>query len=557
MGGNPSLPVEADTGQTDSVASTQVSECQTYLTISPTSSPICSISPSVNPENSESADTDQTLDINRMACPAPLSATAKGDQQQAVDIPYAEKTNIEDVQSECDGTLPAIYEFQPGNIMQNERIGVMDNLNGQGFESRSRMDEFWSLSIPNLDTTPSTSSRYSKVDSPSPSLQDQKQLLSPCHIVETNLIPEDSAEMEDEVKEEESNRRESNESSSLASPKTLTAQTVSSEREDISQLADLLSFDAAESTTSEGAEVTLQESINMNKNRSKDPCGNANSQAEHHIVQENLCPPNDRQDSERRTRSGGRFSDDTNMLKDFLNRAQAKKAARSAETLAPDLPHHERASGRSPRKVLGQLEHNSPSPAKAHTLLHRPSLSPGKQATKLDKADPIAEQIPLCRRSTRTRLPAPPKVVPGAPSFIPVRRPDGTDPVVVPPRLTTSELANVTRANTKRNKGQSKFPRAMLKNLAREASAEMAVASTQRATRSGKSVDWNDEMTCYTNGVVQTVAMVENMEKVTIVQRLKEVAVARRTPTAAKKGGEEGIFLNGTRAPRRQRKARV
>ena len=196
-----------------------------------------------------------------------------------------------------------------------------------------------------------------------------------------------------------------------------------------------------------------------------------------------------------RTRSGARFSDDTNMLKDFISRAQARKAAKSTEKpteleVVPSAPN-------SPRKILGQLDSNCTKPVTFDDPLKRPGTPPEQPKTDEleadDKEEASAGSISY-RRSTRKRLPGPGKTPTSAPSFIPVRRADGTDPVVLQ-KSVTHELTVITRANTRRNKGQSKMPKLVLQDLS-PPGPEVAEA-TKRPGEGVKVVSWDERLVHY------------------------------------------------------------
>ena len=234
--------------------------------------------------------------------------------------------------------------------------------------------------------------------------------------------------------------------------------------------------------------------------------------------------------STRRTRSGTRFSDDTNMLKEFLNREKAKKAAKKLQgpvyTPAPMI-----SPRRSPRKVLAEVDSNSPSPQKPRDLANRPGTPPGKQnleAVDLDDLDELAEESALCRRSTRKRLFTPAKSISGVPSFIPVRRADGADPIVLQKSL-AQELAIVTRANTRRNKGQSKPPKVTLQTLSAEASEDAIVAVTSYPN--SKSVGWDETLVYYRNASDSKEGKQEKQPK---VRRLRNLGAANGTPAPKK-----------------------
>ena len=254
----------------------------------------------------------------------------------------------------------------------------------------------------------------------------------------------------------------------------------------------------------------------------------------------------------RMTRSGARFSDDTNLLKDFLSRAQARKLARDSKI--PAMGATGTSPRRSPRKVLAEKDSNSPSPQKPNDLASRPGTPPGKQrldAFTLDDVDELTAEPTSCRRSNRTRLPSTPKVLPGAPSFIPVRRADGTDPVVLPKSI-AQDLAIQTRANTRRNKGQAKPPSVALQTLTIETTESVANRVRARATR--KSVGW-DEKLVYYQGVKEVAAAAEEEgreEKRPKVKRLRGLGATNGTP--APKRVVDNNISQGTPAPRRRGK---
>lgn len=249
------------------------------------------------------------------------------------------------------------------------------------------------------------------------------------------------------------------------------------------------------------------------------------------------------------TRSSARFSDDTNLLKDFLNRAQAKKMIKDIKMPASEPPAI--SPRRSPREALSELTSNSPSPQKPRDLASRPGTPPGKQrldAYTLDDVDELTAEPTSCRRSTRTRFPAPAKTPPGAPSFIPVRRADGADPVVLQ-KSEAQELAVQTRANTRRNKGQSKPPSVALRHL----TAEMVETTLTRmhAHENSKSVGWDERLVYYQDYRDGTTEEGKE-EKRPKVRRLRGLGSANGTP-AAKRVADVAI-PSRTPAPRRRGK---
>lgn len=249
-----------------------------------------------------------------------------------------------------------------------------------------------------------------------------------------------------------------------------------------------------------------------------------------------------------RTRSGARFSDDTSLLKDFLNRAQARKAAQKPFLSASDAPIPQLSPRRSPRKTHGSQDGHVSSPQKSRSIGTRPGTPPGKmkmEALDSDEGEEVTAEPASCRRSTRTRLPAPSKTAPGAPSFIPVRRADGADPVVLQ-KSQAQELALTTRANTRRNKGQSKPPLQALQDLPME-SADGATGTRSGAAR-GKSVAWAARIASYQDAKDEADEAEDRRPK---VRRLRGLGAVNGTP-AAKRTTAVVSSSNGTPAPKRR-----
>ena len=252
----------------------------------------------------------------------------------------------------------------------------------------------------------------------------------------------------------------------------------------------------------------------------------------------------------RRTRSGARFSDDTNMLKDFLNRAQARKAAKSQhESNEPNCVY--KSPRRSPRKILGQLDTNSPSPKKGSHSIPQPSTPKREGMKKLPEPDEIDElsiEAPSCRRSARTKILAPQaKTASGAPSYIPVRRQDGADPVVLQ-KSDAQELAIATRINTKRNKGQSKPPILTLRTL--DPHDVEAPTSRKHGRKGAKSVDWDERLIYFSENFEANEGEDDKRPK---VKRVKGLGAVNGTPAPKRKVANIPP-RSGTPAPKRRGK---
>lgn len=253
----------------------------------------------------------------------------------------------------------------------------------------------------------------------------------------------------------------------------------------------------------------------------------------------------------RRTRSITRFSDDTNMLKDFVNRVQAKKASKDIQIpISKAAPMT--SPRRSPRKALAEMDQNSPSPQRPKDLANRPGTPPGDRPLgTIDSDDPddIATEPTTCRRSTRTRFFAPATTAAGAPSLIPVRRADG-EAIVQLHKSHAHELATITRANTKRNKGQSKPPKATLQTLPAEASEDAIDAPGGRGE--ARAVGWDETLVYYQERSDLKEGKVEKRRN---VRRMRNVGATNGTP-ARKKLVAETDHSNGVSAARGRSKSK-
>lgn len=253
----------------------------------------------------------------------------------------------------------------------------------------------------------------------------------------------------------------------------------------------------------------------------------------------------------RRTRSITRFSDDTNMLKDFVNRVQAKKAAKEIQ-IPVSVAAPMTSLRRSPRKALAEMDQNSPSPQRPNDLANRPGTPPGDRplgTVDSDDPDDIVTEPTTCRRSARARFFAPATTAAGAPSLIPVRRADG-EAIVPLHKSHAQELATITRANTKRNKGQSKPPKATLQTLPAEASEDAIDAPGGRGE--ARAVGWDETLVYYQERSDRKEGKVEKRRN---VRRMRNVGATNGTP-ARKKLVAETDHSNGVSAARGRSKSK-
>ncbi|KAI9700044.1 MAG: hypothetical protein M1836_002578 [Candelina mexicana] len=199
---------------------------------------------------------------------------------------------------------------------------------------------------------------------------------------------------------------------------------------------------------------------------------------------------------------------DTTMLKDFLSRAEARKEAAKLTSTTSPIPKPRASPPKSPRIVLADLDTNPPSPKKDRVITERPGTPPPAPG-KADQVD-LKEGTTSCRRSARTRTPvtlSQKAIVPvGAPSFIPVRRADGAEPVVLQ-KSEAQELAVLTKQNTRRNKGTAKLPRITIESIMDVELAEIGLSDAEvamvkkgkkrKVDKDGKVVSWDAQLVYY------------------------------------------------------------
>ncbi|KAI9648776.1 hypothetical protein NHQ30_003416 [Ciborinia camelliae] len=166
-------------------------------------------------------------------------------------------------------------------------------------------------------------------------------------------------------------------------------------------------------------------------------------------------------------------NDDTDMLRQFLDRVKADKAAKAA---AP-APKKRKSLPHSPLRIpLGDImnaEASSPVQApKDEFDVSVPAILSPTRKSRSETQPPIDEEEvepKSIRRSGRTRPPAP-KIPLPAPSSIPVRRLGGQDgdATVTLKQSFEKELAALTRVNTRKNKAGAVFPEVLLAKRANE-----------------------------------------------------------------------------------------
>jgi hypothetical protein len=264
------------------------------------------------------------------------------------------------------------------------------------------------------------------------------------------------------------------------------------------------------------------------------------------------------------------YDDETDMLRSFLTRVKANKAAKAGSA----IPKRKRSLPHSPLRLpLETADANLSSSLNdkdelAEFDVSLPASSPHKRRkhSKLAQDDnddaPEAKSI---RRSGRTRLPMKLTPIP-VPSFIPVRRlgQDG-DSTVTLKRSEEKELAALTRVNTRKNKGGALRP---LEVLAKKLDEKEDPASRQRALKEvfdekaqrqkkgkrGKSVIWAEELAQFQTADGKIVKVEEELEK----EKEKVAPAAEEEKNSGMRVGVRskialGMAVNGTPAPKRRK----
>lgn len=241
------------------------------------------------------------------------------------------------------------------------------------------------------------------------------------------------------------------------------------------------------------------------------------------------------------------LDDDTAILKDFLTRAAASKAnkANKIETIArrTSLSHRRdsdavRHALASPRKILEDKDPNSPSPHMSYdttaTLDLTESLTLDQHtSTASDDHESIDTEVAKTpatssRRSTRSRssrIPHPPpshNPQQQTPNRIPVRRADGSEPVVLR-RTEAQELGILTRANTRKNKGNAVVASVRLLKLAAEqavvagSTVDEAVEAARDGASSGerRAVRWDETLVYFQHKPDSSSSSVEGVTELT------------------------------------------
>jgi hypothetical protein len=264
------------------------------------------------------------------------------------------------------------------------------------------------------------------------------------------------------------------------------------------------------------------------------------------------------------------YDDETDMLRSFLTRVKANKAAKAGSA----IPKRKRSLPHSPLRLPLETADANISPSLndkdelAEFDVSLPASSPHKRRKHSKDAQDDNDDAPegkSIRRSGRTRLPMKLTPIP-VPSFIPVRRlgQDG-DSTVTLRRSEEKELAALTRVNTRKNKGGALRP---LEVLAKKLDEKEDPASRQRALKEvfdekaqrqkkgkkGKSVVWAEELAQFQTADGKIVKVEEELEK----EKEKVAPAAEEEKKSAVRVGVRskialGMAVNGKPAPKRRK----
>ena len=272
------------------------------------------------------------------------------------------------------------------------------------------------------------------------------------------------------------------------------------------------------------------------------------------------------------------FNDDEGLLRDFVNRAKASKAARIATRTSLSHKHDSDAVKYalvSPRRALEDIDTNSPSPRRAEGFkpLGDKTASPPPSVEVVTPADPddvdelaFMEPVPLPRRTRRSA--APDRDDDGTNTAkslqrLTVCRGDGSERVLIK-KTEAQEMSILTRNNTRRNRGGAMPVAAMLLKL-RGSHSSPQRGSKNRGFAPGdekRSVKWNeDQLVSFFEGRGSPDPDLENAEKAEEghrtpssrprAKRAKALGAMNGTPSKAR-----NVYLDtkGERASRRQKK---
>ena len=266
------------------------------------------------------------------------------------------------------------------------------------------------------------------------------------------------------------------------------------------------------------------------------------------------------------------YHDETDMLRSFLTRVKANKAAKARSA----IPKRKRSLPHSPLRLPLETADANLSPslndkdelAEFDVSLPASSRYKRRKHSKHGQDDNNdAPEEKSIRRSGRTRLPMKLTPIP-VPSFIPVRRlgQDGDSTVTL--RRSEKELAALTRVNTRKNKGGALRP---LEVLAKKLDEKEDPASRQRALKEvfdekaqrqkkgkkgkkGKSVVWAEELAQFQTADGKIMKVEEELEK----EKEKVAPAAEEEKKSAVRVGVRskialGMAVNGTPAPKRRK----
>ncbi|KAG9249234.1 hypothetical protein BJ878DRAFT_397982, partial [Calycina marina] len=260
--------------------------------------------------------------------------------------------------------------------------------------------------------------------------------------------------------------------------------------------------------------------------------------------------------------------DDTDMLRSFLSRVKANKAAKASTSSPKKI---KRPLSHSPLQVpLGEPKSNNIPPTIDEEFDIGPPATSGSPFKRQKRCNPLPK-VDEVRRSARTRLPVFQSVA-AAPSFIPVRTlgQDGESTVALR-NSEEKERAVLTRVNTRKNKGGALSAPALLKKklaekddpvLRQRLLKEVFDDKSQREAKTQvKNVTWAAEIAVYQefdkNRSMKDKPKAGTKERNVQLPAEKEVkeseeALDKKSSLRVKSKLALGMAANGTPAPKRR-----
>ena len=331
------------------------------------------------------------------------------------------------------------------------------------------------------------------------------------------------------------------------------------------------------SVTEPNGEPDLIDACNDSSSQAVDPPNQVQTAADIPLIDDTPTKAKDQDSPDEEDRTT-QFDDDKERLKSFLLRTQASKANKQTSITRRESLQNRRDSDvvrkalSSPRPALEEKDANTSSPTRVPSLLELSkqlesviddvedcdvtARVDNQPATK--GLDDTSSGLPSLRRSARkqSRIPQLPtaNTAVRTPKKINVRRTDGNETLVLTAKKEAQELAQLTRNNTRKNKGGA-FPvmqrliQLTVENviigpdapdmqLSQDSTTMQEEQKRKKKKKRGRSVHWDEKLTHF-----------------------KEVLVLPTSPTASDEsstsGGNPVTHAPATPRPKKMPTARV